>query len=484
MKKKIPVKSTRKKPAVENSKEFVSNTLSEALFGFNPLGSNGSVGTSLNQTSTLWINNRWYLVSNMRQLLSESYVEHGLIQTVVDVPVDDGFRGGIDIVTKELDPEEIEELKNKMEREADLTKCSQALKWNRLFGGAGVLIMTDQDSETPLDITAINEKTPLEFRSVDLWELFWDAQNTQGYNAEVQQETYEFYSYYGTKVHKSRVMKMVGIEAPSFIRPRLRGWGTSVVEVMINSINQYLKTNNLVFEVLDEFKVDTYKLKNLVNTLMGGQAGARKIHERIQLANQQKNYQHAIVLDSEDDFIQKELSFAGISETMTSIRMQIASDLRMPLTKVFGISAAGFSSGQDDIENYNSMVESQVRQKSKFDILQMVQLRCQQMFGFIPEDIKIEFKPLRVLSAEQEENVKTSQFGRTFQAFTAGLISVKEFKDACNKASLLPIQLDSSIETLNTDINEIGSDIGANEPDTKEIPLSKSESPKPKDADV
>ncbi len=448
----------RKKPKISNEllnedKRLIANGLADVL-GFN----HGDFGTQLNQVDTLFKNNRWYLVSNMRQLLSEIYVEHGLIQTVVNVPVDDGLRGGVILKTKQLNAEEIEMLTATMEEKEDLVVVGQALKWNRLFGGAGVLVLTDQKGDQPLDINSIKEDSPLEFRDVDMWELFWSQQNTSDYSAAIDQSELadvEYYDYYGQKVHKSRVFKMKGLKAPSFVRPRLRGWGFSIVEALINSMNQYLKANNLIFEVLDEFKIDVFKIKNLSNTLLS-QEGANAVKRRIQLANAQKNYQHAITMDGEDDYIQKELSFAGISETMQGIRMQIASDLRMPLTKVFGISAAGFSSGEDDIENYNAMVESQVRQKCKFDILRIVKIRCQQMFGLVPEDLTIEFKPLRVLSSEQEENVKTQKFSRIFQTAQAGLMTVKEFKDACNKENLLSIQVDTNIEKLETGGDEEG----------------------------
>lgn len=433
-----PKKTTTTKTKVKNEiKAEIKNGLTEAILGFNP---GNSIGTPINQATTLFKNNRWYLVSNMRQLLSQIYVEHGIIQTVVDVPVDDGLRGGVEIKSKQLDPKDIERLTVVMEENDDIGKAGQALKWNRLYGGAGILILTDQDPQTPLDIDAINEYTPLEFRAVDMWELFYNLQNTEGYDAQIQEHEFEFYNYYGKQVHKSRVKKLKGMVAPSFIRPRLRGWGFSIVEALVNSVNQYLKANNLIFEVLDEFKIDVYKIKNLVNTLLSPQ-GTETVQRRIQLANLQKNFQHAVTMDSEDDFIQKELTFSGIAETMQGIRMQIASDLRMPLTKVFGISAAGFSSGEDDIENYNSMVESQVRQKIKFIILQMIKIRCQQLFGNIPDDITITFKPLRILSAEQEENVKTQKFNRLLQAKAQGEIDSLEFRDACNKDNLLGIQL-------------------------------------------
>jgi len=425
------------------------NGLADAI-GFNTgfPGNQASPWTEqVSNVTTSFKNLRWYLVSNFRQFLSEAYVELGLVQTIVDVPVDDGLRGGVEIKSKQLDEPQIAELLVSLDRDDDINTLGQAAKWNRLFGGAGVMVITDQDPSTPIDIEAITADSKLEFRAVDMWELFWDKQNTEGYDPAIQSENFEHYSYYGEQVHKSRVMRMKGLTAPSFIRPKLRGWGFSVVEALIRSINQYLKATDLGFEVLDEFKLDIYKIKNLVNTLMSPN-GDQKIKERIALANYQKNYQNAIVMDSEDDFDHKQLSFAGLAEAMTGIRMQVASDMRMPLTKLFGISAAGFSSGEDDIENYNAMVESQVRNKLKYNILRVCEIKCQKLFGFIPDDLSVSFKPLRILSAVDEETVKTQKFARLAQAKQAGEITTVEFRDAINKGNLFDITLDTTGDVL------------------------------------
>lgn len=470
----------KRKPRVSKQKrELVTNAFTEAILGFNPGTGSPFDTTQLSQVNTLFKNNRWYLVSNMRQVLSEIYVEHGLIQTVVDVPVDDGLRGGVDIKTKQLSENQIEQIRTIMEKENDIGVVGQGLKWNRLFGGAGVMIWTNQDPMKPLNVQAIDKSTPLEFKAVDMWELFWDQQNTEGYDAGLESELFEFYSYYSKKIHKSRVMKMKGLIAPSFIRPRLRGWGFSIIESFIRSINQYLKANDLVFEVLDEFKIDVYKMKNLASTLLLS-GGTELVRRRIQTMNANKNYQNAVTMDAEDDYVQKELTFAGLAETMHGIRLQIASDLRMPLTKIFGISATGFNSGEDDIENYNSMVESQIRQKCKFDILKIIELRCQKEFGFIPDDLSITFKSLRILGAEQEENVKTQQFNRLIMARERGEISSLDFKEACNKQNLLGIQLDTSVDTIDmgdesmegsgnpADGRDMG-EVGGNKTDTRKV---------------
>jgi uncharacterized protein len=357
----------------------------------------------------------------------------------------------------------------RMEEEQDLAAFAQSKKWGRLFGGGALIVATDQDPAEELDIEAIDEDSPLKFIDADLWELYSNNQTQDSTERpiELKQVDENHYQYYDTKVHQSRLMLTKGAKAPSLIRARLLGWGLSEVEVLIRSINQFLKASDLSFEVLDEFKLDIFGIKNLTNTLLapGGDAMVRK---RVAIANAQKNYNNALVMDSEDTYEHKQLSFAGLSDTMIGIRMAVASDVRMPLTKLFGISAAGFSSGEDDIENYNAMVESSIRTPSKYQIIKMVKLRAQQLFGFVPDDIVIEFHPLRILSTEQEENVKTQKFSRLFQAVQAGKINDKEFREGCNKSDLLEVQLDMSQSTIDDlmdgqdeDMGEEGADKGS-----------------------
>lgn len=427
----------------------ISNGFSEAIgigggginFGFP--GNQGWPGSEqLSQPTTIFKNLRWYLISNDRQMLSEAYVEIGLIQKICKLPVADALRGGIEIKSEELGEDNIKELLVSLDRDDDINTVGQSEVWNRLYGGAGILILTDQDPEEPLDLSSIGPDTPLEFRAVDMWELFWNKQGTEGYDVTTQTHDFEFYTYYSEPVHKSRVMRMIGLTAPSFVRPRLRGWGFSVVEILVRSINQYLKATDLSFEVLDEFKVDVFKMKNLINTLMSPQ-GESQVMKRVQLAALQKNYQNALVMDSEDDWDHKQLSFSGLAETMEGIRIQVASDMSMPMIKLFGTPASGLNAGDEDsIEVYNAMVESEIRNKLKYPILRILEIKCQKMFGFIPKDLAVTFKPLRVMSAIDEETVKKEKFNRLIQLFEAGVISAEQFRDGCNRGNILDITLD------------------------------------------
>ena len=406
----------------------------------------------VNNRDTMRLNIRGNLVSNDRQLLTHAYAEQGLIQTFIDVVVDDAFRDGLVIQSKQLSPENITELETVLERENDINHLAQAVKWARLFGGGAIIPVTNQDPSQPLNIAALKQGDPLAFLDADLWEL---VSSTGAAETEAKpmrptgEGVFEHYQYYDVRLHKSRVIRIVGRRAPSMVRAQLRGWGLSEAEIVVNAINLFLKSKNLTFEILDEFKLDIFKIKGMTAALLA-KDGTAKIQRRIQVANKQKNYLNALTMDAEDDYEQKQLNFSGIADIMREFRNDMSSVTRIPQTKLFGLSAAGFSSGEEDIENYNSMVESSVRTKVKRDVLRMVEMRCQTVFGMIPSDLKVSFKPLRVLGEVQKESVKTSKLTRLNMAQSIGMVSTTEYKEAVNKDELLPVKLDVNLEQLET----------------------------------
>lgn len=414
-----------------------------------PFGGMG-FGDQLSDADTLFKNNRWYLISNIRQLLTQLYVEHGIVQTLVDQPVDDAFRAGFEVKTGVLDADDIEQLKVYDERHGVIANLIQAIKWSRLYGGGAIIIITDQNPATPLDITKINKDTPLEFRDADMWELYNAEQNVQGttvVGGALGADMGDFYDYYGIPVHKSRVYRIIGKKCPSFLRPRLRGWGMSELERLVRSLNQYMKNQDVIFSLLDEAKVDVYRVKGFNNALMTP-SGTDSISKKIQMSNSLKSFNNALTMDLGDEYEQKQIAFAGLAEVLLQIRQGLAADLKMPMTKLFGVSAAGFSSGEDDIENYNSMLESEIRMKNRFTVVDLYQIVCQKVFGFSVPDLMIDFNPLRILNAKEEEEVKDSQHARVLSTFSAGLATGQEAKEAINKDSLLGVEIDATTDAL------------------------------------
>lgn len=425
--------ATKKNSKKENSLvDFAGGAQTWGLAPFNPLTPQNS------RLDTVFINTRWNLISNYRSVLSEAYAEYGIVQTLVEQPVSDAFSRGFDINTEELSTDQKKELQTYLERYQIIQTIQKAIGWSRLFGGGGVIVVTDQKPDTPLDISKINQDTPLSFIDADMWELYKDTTNI--WNPTMDTNDDRKFSYYGINLHRTRVFPIMGKEAPSFIRPRLRGWGMSELERVVRSINSYLKNQDLIFELLDEAKIDVYQLNGFNRAMLTPQ-GSKGAEERVRISNTLKSYLNALVLDVTDKYEQKQLSFNGLSDILNQIRQGVAADLKMPMTKLFGVSAAGFNSGEDDIENYNAMIESEIRSKVKYIVVQVLEICCQKLFGFVPKNLNITFNSLRILSAEQEENMKNSQFNRLIQAYTNGMISLGDALVGCNSANLLPVQL-------------------------------------------
>ena len=383
----------------------------------------------------LALSNAYMPITLNRVLVSYSYMTHGVLQTMIDQPVEDAFRGGLIIKSDELSPEDVKDLQDYLEQNNVLKEIKDVMRWAKLYGGAGLVINTDQDPQEELDVDLIGENSPLSFFAADRWELTLNFLQSEEMPCP--------YSYYGQKIHKTRIVKVMGKEAPSYVRKRLQGWGMSEIERVLRPLTSYVKNEDLIYELLDEAKVDIYKIMGF-NTNVFSKKAQAVVDERLQMATMIKNYHNAVVMDTNDEYDQKQLSFSGLPDMLKENRIGMAAAVRMPMSKLFGLSAQGFASGEDDIENYNALIESEVRAKAKEILHEVLPLCCQQMFGFIPDNLNFEFHPLRVLSAEQEESVKTTKFNRLSSLYSQGILSPQEFCEALKEENIFAMDTEVS----------------------------------------
>ena len=358
-------------------------------------------------------------------ILAYMYKTHGLIQAAIDMPILDALRGGVDIQSEQLDDDDEQELIDELEENGVFDAMSEGMIWTELFGGGGWIINTDQDPSTPLDPERVTKIKIIPFAR-------WEMRNGTRFA--------EFYDYYGVKIHNSRVITMAGKAAPFNIKPILQGWGMSKVERMVEDFNTYSRNRTVLYELLNHAKQDVMRLDGLGQALVSD-AGTDNITNRIQAMNKVRNFTNALIMDKEDEFDIKQPTLTGIADIMAENRMAIAAALRIPQAKLWGMSATGFASGEDAIENYNAMVESEIRTPMRKPLRQVVRLYAHMKFGIEVTDLKYSFKPLRVLSAVEEETVKTSKHNRALQATQAGLMSSQEYGQICKKENLFPIEL-------------------------------------------
>ena len=393
----------------------IEHSLSEAL-GLDLYNRYGDATSQLVNPANIGYNISYGLITLLPYPLSYAYKQYGFLQTAINQPVEDAFRGGVNIESETLSADELEELKQKMEDKQDWERIKEAQRWARLFGGGLLIANTNQKTEQSLNEKALH-KQELEFIASDRWE-------TTMLNPESGATDTDF-DFHGKTIDRSRVCLALGKQAPYYVRMRLQGWGLSLFEDVLPPLVQYLKSQNVMLELLDENKIDILKINQLATTLMA-KDGTQKIKKRVDIAAKNKNYKSMLVMDKEDDYIQKQLSMAGMSELSKEIRIMIAAYLRQPVSKIWGTGSSGFSSGEDDLENYNAMIESEIRPQCLKMIKWVADLRCMQLFGRKVPDLTLKWQPLRVLTGLEEQQKENQIFNNVFGMVDRGLMKPSE----------------------------------------------------------
>ena len=386
--------------------------------------------------------------------LTYAYKSNGFIQTAINQIVDDAFRNdGLVINSKSLNSDELELLKKTLVGEGDIEQIKDTIRWGQLYGGGVLVAHTEQNYASPLNEKRLKGRA-LKFLACDRWQChsngispelaksFTMVDNAQ--NPETGEKI---------EIHSDRVGIFIGIKAPFLIRSMLQGWGMSIFEPIISPLTQYLKAMNVALELLDEAKIDVIKIFNL-SSLLGSAEGERLVQKRLEIATQNKNYKSSIAMDSEDDYQQKQISFGGIPEMIIQIQYLVCSALRRPYSKVFGKGSSGFSSGEDDLENYNTIVDAEIRTPAVKLIRWVVGLRCLQLFGRRIEDITITWKPLKVMSEKEEAEIKSRKLSDYMQLVDRGIMTKQQAAEHLTEDRYILFSQEEILKINNGDVKK------------------------------
>ena len=334
--------------------------------------------------------------------------------------------------------EEIRRMEIYIRRAEIWSKVQQAVFWKRLYGGAGIVIMDGRDPATPLNLEDINQSTELDFYVTDNWELSGTTQDAASLNA-IDWLSDTPFTIRGHQIHKSRVIPLKGKEFPPLYRPMGRGWGMSILEPLVRTLNKGIKNENVIFELLDEAKIDIFSFYGLNDALQDEHA-TDAITKRVSYASMVKNYMKALLLDSEDVYQQKQIHFNGLADLKIDSRVDMAADARITMNKLYGTSPAGFNSGEADRETYADTVEAEVRIPTEAAIIRILEVIGRKVLGKTL-DFDIQWENLIRTSEYEEEKRKTLMIANLNEANIWGRITNKEWQEAVNKHNLLGIEV-------------------------------------------
>lgn len=374
------------------------------------------------------------IITLQQYLLTYLYKTYGILGKIIDIPVDDAYKGGgFTLDADSIDEDDVKDLTDAITRYQDIEKIKTARKWARLFGGGALIAITGKDLKEPLNVKQGDE---LEFMAVDRWQLAYSLPNVMmrgGFWSLTQYESREFDA--NQAIHPSRVFPVHGKPSPYLISQQVQGWGLSVYEQIFQDMSTFFKSRNALFELIDEAKTDILKLSTL-QTALTNDTSMNALQRMVDFIARNKNYKSQITIPTTDDYDQKQISFGGLGDILKEIRIMIAGSANMPVNKIWGEGVTGFGSGEDSLENYNSQIENEIRTPDDPVIEWVLKLRCQQLFGREIEDLVKTWKNLRVLSAIDEQNIHDKKLANVLQLFDRQLLTPQETMEYLKKQQI------------------------------------------------
>jgi len=285
--------------------------------------------------------------------LDAAYQTSWLARAIVDYPAEDMTREW-----RTLKCDEADLIRSEEDRLQLPALTSEATSWARLYGGAGILMITNQDLTKPLRADKIKKGDLYRLLVVDRFDMTpLDLNQTNILAANYLQP--EFYTIAGgaQQIHWSHFARFAGAKLPRRQRAQTQGWGDSELRKCLDDVMDIVASKDGVAELMQEANVDIIKRVGLSDELASDQDDA--ITARYALFSMMKSSINMALLDGEETYDRKTLDMSGVAPVLDLLMTWISGAADIPVTRLFGTSAKGLNAtGEGDMENYFNSLSS------------------------------------------------------------------------------------------------------------------------------
>ncbi len=381
-------------------------------------------------------------LSDNYQLLTSMYRDNWIVQNIVQLVPTDVVRKWYEVSTS-LDAKYIDRL-IRLERKTQLRdRLIDGMSWGRLYGGAVglILIKGQEDLSQPLDINSVMPGSFLGLRILDRWsgvfpegKLVTDPEDPDfglpdRYTIRDAGDTYE------VNVHHSRVVRFIGRKLPWLEQVAECYWGESEIEAIYSEIarrdNVAANIAALTFKANVEYR-EVEGLDQLMG--LGNSEMQRRFWNKMQAQAIMRSSQGISLINKGDAVHNEQYTFTGLSDVYDRIMMDVAGASRIPVTKLFGRSAAGLNAtGENDMINYYDYIDG-IRETQLRPVLdKLLPVMAMSAWGNIPDDLDISFPPMKDANEGERADIAAKKTQAIVTAYMNDLVdqetAAKELKD-------------------------------------------------------
>lgn len=330
-----------------------------------------------------------YALLNNWQQLDAAYQTNWLARQIVDIPSEDMCREWRSIKSVDADVIRAEE-----DRLMLPMYTQEALSWARLYGGAGILMLTDQDLTQPLNVKRIKKgdlKRLIVFDRYDMQAMTLNTWDILASNYLLP----EFYNITGGKqqIHWSHFARFNGARLPRRQMAVTQGWGDSELRKCLDDIMDIVASKDGIAELMQEANVDVIKRVGLTDELASDQEGF--ITNRYALFSMMKSTVQLALLDGDETYERKTLDLGGVAPVIETFMTWISGAADIPVTRLFGTSAKGLNAtGEGDMNNYNNSIRSKQLIQADPGLRSLDEVLVRSALGHWPDDYNYTWNPL------------------------------------------------------------------------------------------
>lgn len=374
------------------------------------------------------------LLTDNRIKLEWMYRQNWIAGGVVDSIAEDMVRSGIDIIAT-TDPQQVMEMQTGLTRLGIWDALLNCIKWSRLYGGSlAVLQLEGQDLSTPLRVCSIGKDQFRGLSVYDRWQVEPDLTRMiqSGPNIGLP-EYYMVVSAFddsgqptfGTEIHYSRCVRMIGIQLPFFQAITEDYWGESVLERIYDRMLAFDTATMGAANLLDKVHLRTIGIENLREILAMGGPAEENLMKMFTYVRQMQTNEGITLLDSKDVMQTSTYSFAGMGDMIQQFAQQVAGATQIPITRLMGQSPAGLSAtGEHDMRMYYDNIYSQQESRLRSGMETILKVLHQSLYGLpAPEEMSFTFRSLWQMSATEKANNAKTITETVIGAMEAGLIT-------------------------------------------------------------
>jgi phage-related protein (TIGR01555 family) len=226
-----------------------------------------------------------------------------------------------------------------------------------------------------------------------------------------------------TRIHPSRVIAFRGEQVPDTGATNEEDlfWGDSVVEAIDDAVLNADMAQNGFASLIDEAKLDIIKMPGLMQSAATAEY-EKRFMERFRLANLGKSAHRALIIDGEEEWDQRQVTWAGMPVIKIYLAI-VAGASDIPATRLLGKSPDGQNStGESDLVNYETMITARQENDLRPLVERIDDLLIPSALGSRDKDIYWEWAPLRVMTEKERADLNKVKADTTKIYSDSGLI--------------------------------------------------------------